>query len=155
MDNYHYTECGLDNVYIQNMATEIDDCGDEVITIPAVHILHRAIALGIVSHGHSISGDELRFLRSEMGYTQAELAEVVHHDKQSIGRWERSEFPIDGSADTIIRRLTIEKLDLEVHEGIDELSKRSVPSALGQPINIQKMDDRNANDNVDYQLIAA
>lgn len=151
MDNYHYTECGLDNVYIQGLATEIDDDGDEIITIPAVPALHNAIALGIVSHNNSISGDELRFLRAEMGYTQSELAGLVHHDKQSIGRWERSEYDIKGSAEAIIRRLAIEKLNLESNKGIDELSKQSVPSAKIQPITIQKTD----NDNANYHLLVA
>ncbi len=155
MNSYHYIECGLNNVYIQGLEIVTDDEGDEVITIPNVYALHRAIALGIVSHESSMSGDELRFLRTEMGYTQAELATLVHHDKQTIGRWERSEFEIVGSAEAIIRRLSIEKLKLDAQEGIDELSKRSIPSAINQPITIQKLDDNSANDNSNYELLVA
>lgn len=126
-----------------------DDDGDEIITIPAVNELHRIIALGIVSHEYGISGDELRFLRTEMGYTQAELAELVHHDKQSIGRWERGEYDMDSSAEAIIRRLAIEKLSLNIDSGIDELSRRSIPTAQTQHINIRK-----TNDNGCYELAA-
>jgi DNA-binding XRE family transcriptional regulator len=150
MSSHHYTECGLQNVFIEGLKIDIDDEGDEVITIPAVNELHQIIALGIVSHEHGISGDELRFLRTEMGYTQAELASLVHHDKQSIGRWERGEFDIDSSAEAIIRRLAIEKLSLETDSGIDELSRRSVPSVKTQPINIKKV-----NSNGSYELLAA
>jgi len=150
MSNHHYTECGLQNVFIEGLTPVIDDDGDEIITIPAINELHHIIALGIVSHEHGISGDELRFLRSEMGYTQAELAELVHHDKQSIGRWERSEYEIDSAAEAIIRRLAIEKLSLNVQSGIDELSRRSVPSAQTQFINIRKSDS-----NGTYELEAA
>ncbi|MER9224885.1 helix-turn-helix domain-containing protein [Mesorhizobium sp. M0012] len=148
---HHYTESGLLNVYIEGIAVEVDDDGDDIITIPAVNELHQVIALGIVSHAKGMSGDELRFLRSEMGLTQAELAAMVHRDKQSIGRWERNEIDIDSSAEALVRRLAIEKLGLPVDAGIDELSRRSVPTAEEQPIKIQKMN----NDARPYELIAA
>ena len=153
MANHHYTECGLQNVFVEGLEFVADDEGDEIITIPAVNELHRVIALGIVSHEHGMSGDELRFLRTEMGYTQAELAALVHHDRQSIGRWERAEFDIASSAEAIIRRLAIEKLNLEINKGIDELSRYSVPTVSTQPINIKKTEE--ANDSSHYQLIAA
>ena len=147
---YHYKECGLDNVFIEGIDVCIDDDGDEVITISAVNELHQAIALGIVSHEHGISGAELRFLRTEMGYTQAELAIFVHNDKQTIGRWERSEYDIDSSAETIIRRLTIEKLNLDVELAMEELARRSIPTVPMQPINIKK-----SNSNGHYELLVA
>lgn len=150
MSIHHYTECGLRNVFIDGLDVVLDDDGDEIVTIPAVNELHRVIAQGIVTHKHGISGDELRFLRTEMGYTQAELASVVHHDKQSIGRWERSEYELDSAAETIIRRLAIEKLGLQGAVGMDELSRRSVPTVREQPINIRK-----ANDEHGYELMAA
>lgn len=151
MNRHHYTECGLKNVFINGLEFVVDDEGDEIITIPAVNELHRVIALGIVSHKHGISPDELRFLRTEMGYTQAELATLVHHDKQSVGRWERGEFEIDGSAETIIRRLAIEKLNLDSAAGMDELSRRSVPTVKPQPIQIQHGND----DGFRYRLLEA
>ncbi|MEP9388956.1 helix-turn-helix domain-containing protein [Mesorhizobium sp. KR9-304] len=141
MTRHHYTESGLKNVFIDGLPMEVDDDGDEIITIPAVNELHRVIALGIVSHAHGISPDELRFLRTEMGYTQSELGALVHHDKQSVGRWERGEYEIDSSAETIIRRLAIEKLELSSTFGVDELSRRSVHSAKTQPIEIRHVND--------------
>lgn len=150
-DTHHYTESGLLNVYISGIAIEQDDDGDPIITIPAINQLHHVIATGIVSHAKGISGDELRFLRSEMGLTQAELAGLVHRDKQSIGRWERSEVEIDSSAEALIRRLAVEKLELPVAAGIDELSRRSVPTVEVQPINIRKVD----NTESPYELMAA
>lgn len=153
MTSHHYTECGLQNVFIDGLEVVVDDDGDEIVTIPAINELHRVIAQGIVSHAHGISGDELRFLRTEMGYTQAELATLVHHDKQSVGRWERGEFDLDSSAEVIVRRLAIEKLGLNIADGMDELSRRSVPTVKTQPINIRKTE---CNDNSsNYELLAA
>lgn len=107
---HHYTECGLMNVFISGIEVQTDDDGDEVIIVPAVNELHHVIATGIVNHPKGISGDELRFLRTEMGLTQSELSGLVHRDKQSIGRWERGEVEIDSPSETLIRRLAIEKL---------------------------------------------
>ncbi|MDB5523895.1 MAG: transcriptional regulator [Rhizobium sp.] len=149
--DHHYTECGLKNVMISGIEVQIDDDGDEVITIPAVGQLHALIALGIVNHPKGISGDELRFLRTEMGLTQAELSGLVHRDKQSIGRWERGEIEIDSSAEALIRRLAIEKLKLPTDAGIDELSRRSIPTAEVQTIQISKV----KNNGHQYELMAA
>lgn len=150
-DAHHYTESGLLNVYISGIAVEVDDDGDQIITIPAVNELHHVIATAIVSHAKGMRGEELRFLRSEMGLTQAELATLVHRDKQSIGRWERNEIEIDSSAEALVRRMAIEKLKLPVDAGIDELSRRSIPTAEEQPIKIRKVND-NAHQ---YELMAA
>ncbi len=126
---YHYTECGLNNVIIEGLPVFLDDEGDEVVEIPFINDLHREIASGIVTHDQGISGAELRFLRSEMGMTQAELASLVHKDKQTVGRWERAEWEIDGSSETIIRKLAVEKLNLDVDDGIDVLSQKSIATA--------------------------
>ncbi|ATU94380.1 helix-turn-helix domain-containing protein [Phyllobacterium zundukense] len=150
-NEHHYTESGLTNVYISGIAVELDDDGDETITIPAINELHHIIALGIVSHSKGISGDELRFLRTEMGLTQSELAKLVHRDKQSIGRWERGEVELDSSAEALIRRMAVEKLDLPVDAGIDELSRRSVPTVEEQTINIKMVNNNHSH----YELLAA
>jgi DNA-binding transcriptional regulator YiaG len=139
------------NVYIEGIAVRLDDDGDKIITIPAVNELHRIIANGIVNHKKGMSGDELRFLRTEMGLTQSELSDVVHRDKQTIGRWERAEIEIDSSAEALIRRLAIEQLNLPDDPGIIELSRRSVPTAERQTIEIRKID----SDQVQYELSAA
>ena len=123
---HHYTESGLDNVFIDGIRIERDDDGDEVVTVPAINDLHRVIAEGIVR--------EVKTWAKEM--TQAELAQLVHRDKQSIGRWERGEIEFDPTAETLIRQLAIEKLELKVEVGIGELSQRSVPTAETQPISI-------------------
>jgi transcriptional regulator with XRE-family HTH domain len=88
-----------------------------------------------------MTGPELRFIRTEMGMTQAELAKVVHHDAQSVGRWERNEFPIDQTAEALIRLLAIEKLELTVDgKTVSELSERCLPSAASKQIVIDGHD---------------
>lgn len=145
---YHYTESGLDNVFIEGINPMVDDDGDEVIQIPAINMLHATIALGIVSHESSMSGAELRFLRTEMGLTQSDLASIVHVDRQTIGRWEREETPLEGAHETVIRQLAIEKLVIPFNEGVEKLASSSVDRHASQPINIQLVDEH------DYRLAA-
>ena len=110
MNSYHYTDCGLDNVMIKGAGVVIDDCGDESICIPNVNGLHKAVAQSIVARKSGINGGELRFLRTEMGLTQPELAALVHREPLAISRWERGEGQIDSNAEALIRLQAIEQL---------------------------------------------
>jgi transcriptional regulator with XRE-family HTH domain len=140
MNAYHYTECGLSNVFIHGLEPFIDDEGEAVVQIDAVNELHREIARGIIEHARGMSPEELRFLLTEVGLTQSELADLVRLDRQTIGRWERGETPIDPRAETIIRQHAIEVLALAHAGGIRALARRSVPTAATQPIEIEAVD---------------
>ena len=138
---YHYTECGLNNIIVKGLSVIIDDDGNEVVEIPYIKDLRGAIASGNFQHEQGMSGAELRFLRSEIEVTQVELAKFLHKDKQTVGRWERAESEIDGPSETVNRNLAIEKLGLDIADGIDELSSKSVSTAKDQTISIIANDD--------------
>lgn len=112
MAKYHYTQCGLPNVWLDGLTTTTTDDGEELTMIPAVKRLHKALAEAIIARPGSLSGAELRFLRTEMRKTQADLAPLVSKDVQTIGRWERGETAIDRNADAVIRLLVAEALAL-------------------------------------------
>src|SRR5687768_15142871 len=108
MDRFHYTECGLDNVIIAGEDL-VHQVGDETTyTLRNIDGLHRAIASSIIASEGGMNGKELRFLRTEMGLTQAQLAERLRKDGQTIGRWERGEIDIDQTAEIVIRALAAE-----------------------------------------------
>ena len=108
---YHYTECGLPNVWIQGVHV-VDDDGEETIRIPNVRGLHRLIAHAIVVSEGRLTGVEMRFLRSEMGMTQTELARLVHRKRLTVSRWEREESTVDGAADALTRIFAEHRLGL-------------------------------------------
>lgn len=144
MQEYVYRECGLDNVVVKGCTFHIDDAGDDTVTIPNVRDLHRAIASGIVSKPSSLSGRELRFLRTEMGMTQAELAALVHREALAISRWERGEVElIDANAEAMIRLIAKEALGLEIDVTVREIAGFSVPSASTPPLEIDGSDPEN------------
>jgi hypothetical protein len=144
---YRYTECGLDNVFLRDLPVVKDKAGEETVTIPYINQLHRVIRLGLALKDTGLDPKELRFLRTESGLTQAELAEVVNKDAQTVGRWERGETPVDRSAETLIRLMALEDLGEEV--SVRDLAIKSVPSATAGPHIIDASNPR------DYRLLAA
>ena len=142
-NEYRYTECGLDNVIIEGARMVIDDAGEDVVCISNVASLHRAIAYAIISHAQGMSGEELRFLRTELGYTQDELAEILSVTRLTIGRWERGQTSIDAQAEFIIRMLTAEKLEIDIGMSVEEMAKRCGWRAERTEIRIDGSDPAN------------
>lgn len=142
MDAYRYTECGLDNVFIEGVASLMDDAGEECVTIPNINGLHKAIAYGIVHRRSAISGKELRFLRTEMGMTQAELAALVKREALSVSRWERGEVELDSNAEALIRLFAAERLNLPP-ASVAEIADWCIPAAKTPPLVIDGTDPEN------------
>ncbi len=129
MTAYRYTECGLDNVMIHDAKMVIDDDGEEVVCIPNITGLHKLIAEMILTRGSSMTGLELRFLRTEMGMTQAELAHLVHREPLSVSRWERGENPLDSNAEALIRLHAAQQLKIKNVLSVADTSKSCIPTA--------------------------
>ena len=128
MAQFHYTQCGLDHVIIETEFVT-DDAGEDVITIPAIGMLHRVIAEGVINAKGLLTGREFRFLRTEMGLTQDELAQVFHRDSQSIARWEKGETVVDAVHDMVMRKFVAERLGLPLaRNSIEDLSRDRVSS---------------------------
>ena len=153
LKEYHYTECGLDNVIIVIEDIGVDDSGEKVVIIPAVKLLHKCIAESVISEQGILSGKEIRFLRTEIGLTQAEIADIMHRDSQSIARWEKGETAIDPAHDLLLRQLVAERLDISLGEddSIETLSRQRIATSKSRQIKM-KLDqgDRGAI----YTLVA-
>lgn len=105
MDNdglFHYTSCGLDNVYLRDGFNLAED--DKSYSISQLEDLHRCIAVHLIQFTSMLTGKELRFLRKEMNLTQADLAKRMGVDKQTVGRWEKDETE-NSTADRMVRML--------------------------------------------------
>jgi DNA-binding transcriptional regulator YiaG len=143
MSTYRYTESGLDNVMIDGVNLLADDAGERCMVIPNINGLHKAISHGIVVRRESMSGRELRFIRTEMGMTQAELANMLHREPLAVSRWERAESPIDANAEALVRLYAIQELKLPGDANVREIAGWCVPSAETPPIRIDGSDPSN------------
>jgi DNA-binding transcriptional regulator YiaG len=140
MTAYHYTECGLDNVVIEGITFVIDQAGEETVVIPAIGSLHKVIAEGIVGLPSKMSGKELRFLRSEMGLTQGQLARIIKTTLLTISRWEREENPIADAGEMLIRLLAVKRLGLGIKLDVETVGTRVTRQTRVEPIRIDGSD---------------
>jgi putative transcriptional regulator len=102
---YHYTQCGLDDVYLMNGYVPHDTPYGMGVSVQNVEQLHQAIADHLVNHRALLSGREIRFLRKQMDITQAELGTLLRCNQQTIARWEKGQTEINGAADAMIKLL--------------------------------------------------
>lgn len=107
---YHYKECGLDNIYLRNGFEVRPTNRGKMIHIHNLEGLHRAIGEILLEKKH-INGKELRFLRTELNMTQANLAGMMGADVQTVARWEKGHTEkVPGPAQRVVRFLYNEKL---------------------------------------------
>jgi len=102
---YHYTECGLDNIYLLNGYKLTKSPRGQCVSIHDLDGLHRAIGLFLVTAKRDLSGEEIRFLRHEMLMSQTTLAQLLGTSEQAVRRWERSKTNIPKSSEHVLRLL--------------------------------------------------
>lgn len=124
-----YLGCGLDDVWLASgYDLEVID-GESTITVRNLDGLHAAIGRSLVKRKKLLTGKEIRFLRTQMNFTQSELARLVGCDTQQIARYEKGQSKMHGAVDRLLRMLYGEHLEDPVFvqaflEAIDELDGR-------------------------------
>lgn len=125
----HYTDCGLDSIYLLNGFTKSVHDGEEYTSIKDIDGLHRAIGMQIVMDKKAPTGREIRFLRDEMHVSQAELGVRLSVSDQSVARWEKGHTDIPGTAVLSIKVLYLFSL---LPEPLREAAISKFLSALGR-----------------------
>jgi putative transcriptional regulator len=119
---YHYRECGLRNVWLANGYEAHETPYGEGVSIHDLEGLHRAIARGLIAKAGKLTGAEFRFLRQELGLSQAKLATMIGNEAQTVALWEKRGGP-PKLADRFIRAIYREQDEGNAHirEMIDRL----------------------------------
>jgi putative transcriptional regulator len=125
---YHYTESGLRNVWLVNGYVKHKTQYGVGVSIHDVAGLHKLIGLHLTQRT-KLTGAEFRFLRKEMGMSQAALASLIGTSEQNISLWERRG-RIPKSSDRLVKLLYREHVDGSVPirkmiEGVIEQDARS------------------------------
>jgi DNA-binding transcriptional regulator YiaG len=123
---YHYTDSGLDNVYLENGYTIHQTPYGEGVSIKDTEGLHKLIGEWLVDLPKPLNGAELRFLRLQMEMTQRSLAGVLGCEEQAVRRWEKARAKaIQGPADRLVRLLYSEWAggNVKVREAVDRLAE--------------------------------
>jgi DNA-binding transcriptional regulator YiaG len=86
---YHYTLSGLSKVYLHGITVHIcPACGSESPVIPRVAGLHRVIAEIVARKPAPLVGEEIRFLRKNIGIPAKKLAAVLGIAPETLSRAE-------------------------------------------------------------------
>jgi hypothetical protein len=87
---HQYTECGLENIYVQGLKIE-DDGGHSYIHIPAIGELHCLIAKSLLEEERNLTGKEFYFLRAELGMSIEAIAEQLSVDSTTLLQWQKTD----------------------------------------------------------------
>lgn len=107
---YHYTDCGLDNIWLRNGYKMVKTPYGKGVSIEDADALHSLIAQNLTQKPGKISGKEFRYLRTILELSQQSFAKMVGLTEQSVSLWERHG-KVPTAADATIRMLVIEKFE--------------------------------------------
>ncbi len=116
---YHYTECGLENIYLTNGFKFINTARGKAVSINNIDGLHKAIGLYLVKFKKDLSAQDIIFLRHEMLMSQKTLAQLLGVSEQSIHRWEKKKSAIPKPSELLLRLIYREN----VHNQDGEISR--------------------------------
>ncbi len=102
---YHYTECGLSNIFLKKGYQSIETPRGKSISISDVDGLHKAIGLLLVISKKGLSGEEIRFLRHELLLSQKALSRLLGVSEQAIRHWENGKIKIPKLSESLLRFL--------------------------------------------------
>ena len=122
-EHYHYTECGLDDVYLMDGFERSESARGRTVAIKNIDALHRAIGEHLSRYKKSLSGKEMRFLRREMLLSQATLAHLLDVSEQTVHRWEAEKSAFPKAAEALVRRLYLEQGSDEEEKLRDTLNR--------------------------------
>ncbi|MSP81182.1 MAG: helix-turn-helix domain-containing protein [Rhodospirillales bacterium] len=111
---YHYTDCGLRNVWLANGFRRQKTPYGPGVAIEGLPALHRAIGLWLAGKPRPLTGSEVRFLRKELDLSQKALAAIVGQSEQTVSLWERRG-RIPQTADRFVRALYRETAEGNAH----------------------------------------
>ncbi|WP_421998156.1 helix-turn-helix domain-containing protein [Roseovarius confluentis] len=113
-ERFHYTDCGLDNIWLTGGVETIDTPYGKATSIRDLDDLHceiaKEIATNAISNGN-MRGQEFRFLRVELDLSQRALARLLHSTEQQIRRWENDKVAIPGTAQVSLAGYYLESMD--------------------------------------------
>lgn len=120
---YHYTESGLQNIYLANGFKERKVAGGKAVAIIDVEGLHQAIGRSLARKGH-LTGAEFRFLRKELDLSQTRFGALAGASEESVSLWERRG-RVPKSAALFLQAIYLEAIDgdIEFRKLVEELAE--------------------------------
>lgn len=130
-DPYHYSESGLDNIFLEGIDVFKCRCGEAVAGIPNMPELNGLIGQILIKNKYLLSGNEVRFLRKNIGLTITNLSKQLGVAIATISRWEKGTQTISKPNDRLIRLvyaankgLPIKDIKHLVEDGFEQIAEK-------------------------------
>lgn len=101
---YHFVNSGLPNVYLAGIKSwACKKCEYQEADIPAIEGLLTAIAESLVKKPGVLTGQEVRFLRKELGKKSADFASLINKTPEHYSKLENGQLPLTEDTDKLVR----------------------------------------------------
>lgn len=121
---FHYTQCGLDDVYLLSGFKLTETEYGTAFSIQNIEALHEAIAHSLVTRDGTLSAREIRFLRKQLNMTQCQFGDLMGVGDQMVARLEKGQSKIATSAELLLRAHFL------IHALPDEESVRELKNSM-------------------------
>jgi putative transcriptional regulator len=122
--SHHFTESGLDNVYLKNVETShCPDCNANSVSIPKSPQLLNCLGEAIVFSPGRLTGAEIRFLRKNLRININDFAKLLRVSRATVSRWENGQIETPKPLDLLVRSIYILKGPGIKNEVRDEFKK--------------------------------
>ena len=91
MNPYHYRECGLDNIWLENGYEIHETAYGKGVSFDRAEALDAAIAKALTEKSAPLTGKEFRFLRIMLDMSQKTVGELMGKEAQTVALWEKAD----------------------------------------------------------------
>lgn len=106
VENYHYRECGLDNITLNGITVrKCPECGNIMPKIRNIEGLHDCIAKFLVKKEERLLPAEIVFLRKSLGWSSSDFARNMQIDKAQVSKWEHGRVEMSKSNELFFREI--------------------------------------------------
>lgn len=117
---HRFKESGLDNVILKGVKLyRCVECGESIYDYGDLNQLNRVIAEALLRKKGTLTGKEIRYLRSYVGYSSEMFARILGFDKTSWSRIENERSKISNQVNMSVRWAVAGKLadrDYDIHD---------------------------------------
>ena len=122
---HKFKESGLDNIVLHGVKQyRCAQCGEVLYDLGDVNQLNRLIADILLRKKELLTGQEIRFLRTHIGYSSEMFARILGLDKTSLSRIENNRSKISNQVNMAVRFAVAGKMadrDYDMHDLIDAI----------------------------------
>ena len=140
--NYHYTMSGLTKVYLNGVKNHrcVDaSCAEDEVDIPNIVELHDLLAEITAKQENKLVPEEIRFLRTHLGYSGVDFARKLGVDAATVSRWENGKTPMGETAERLVRIMILAKTaPIQNYQMMDLMAQKESRTAKRRNLRLNK-----------------